>query len=58
MIQHSNPQDKPNTDHLSIYNLPALNSVIDRYEMPQSNDENLESENQSGSLDTIQKINF
>lgn len=27
---------KPDTDDLSIYNLPALNAVIDQYEPPKT----------------------
>ena len=32
----SQKKKKTDTDHLSIYDLPALNAVIDRYEPPKT----------------------
>lgn len=42
------PELQPDTDHLSIYDLPALNSVISQYEEPyMKNDKELDTDSKS-----------
>ena len=46
----SKKKQKPDTDNLSIYDLPTLNAVIDQFEQPQSKggDQGVESETTAG----------
>ena len=43
----SQKKKKTDTDHLSIYDLPALNAVIDQYEQPKTKGVEPKSENGS-----------
>lgn len=45
----SQKKKKADTDHLSIYDLPALNAVIDQYEPPQSKGDSQESGSETAS---------
>lgn len=45
---------KPDTDHLSIYDLPALNAVIDQYEQPKTKGVEPKSENASQHPTSVQ----